>query len=244
MTTTWNPSDKAASIVLSNGNLTAAATGGSEQQLVRSTASHSTGKVYFECQAVNTSDNAIVGFADSSEITLQSPGGGPHSAGWVSSIGIVVNSTTLVSGTYPVNSIIGVAIDIPNKLFWMRIAPVGLWNLSGTADPATGVGGLSIPSLTGNVFIASGGRNSGATTINAGDNGAFSGAIPVGFSAFTPPAPSQSAITAFHIESVLSSGSALAEISSFHIEVSLVQIPAPGPPPPGTVGGNNFFVMA
>jgi hypothetical protein len=44
--------------------------------------------------------------------------------------------------------VVELAVDIPNKLLWLR-KNGGNWNNSGAANPATGAGGLSISSLVG-----------------------------------------------------------------------------------------------
>jgi hypothetical protein len=65
-TSTWNPADKGASVVLSGGNLIAAKAAAGYQS-VRGTISKSSGNRYFEITAVNTSGGAIpliVGVAD------------------------------------------------------------------------------------------------------------------------------------------------------------------------------------
>ena len=64
-TTTWNPSDKGADIVLSNNNLTASGSGG-VNNTVRATTSNSGGKWYFEFALNNPGSNSnacVIGFA-------------------------------------------------------------------------------------------------------------------------------------------------------------------------------------
>ena len=85
--------------------------------------------------------------------------------------------------------IIGVALDLVNQLIWFRVAPSGNWNGSGTANPATGVGGVSLQSIAGvgvplypYAYLQGSGQ---AYTANFGDS-AFTGAVPASFtSGFT-----------------------------------------------------------
>jgi hypothetical protein len=91
-----------------------------------------------------------------------------------------------ISSSFPSianGDVIGIAVDLTAQLVWFRICPSGTWNGSGTANPATGVGGISISSIsTGLLFPmytvgASVGNN---VTANFGAS-AFSGALPSGF---------------------------------------------------------------
>ena len=84
--------------------------------------------------------------------------------------------------------VIGIALDVGAQLAWFRVAPSGNWNGSGTANPATGTGGLSLASIT-NVddcplvgFFPGIGESA---TANFGDS-AFSGAVPSGFTTGWP----------------------------------------------------------
>lgn len=62
---------------------------------------------------------------------------------------VIGNAETAVIGS----QIVGVAIDVDNKKVWFRLN-AGLWNNSGTADPATNVGGFAPASTTGSWFFA------------------------------------------------------------------------------------------
>src|SRR4029077_824676 len=89
-------------------------------------------------------------------------------------------------GVISSGNVIGVALDMTGLLIWFRIAPSGNWNGSGTANPATGVGGISISACFGAqaayaAFASTGSAGNGnAVTANFGDS-AFTGAVPAGF---------------------------------------------------------------
>jgi hypothetical protein len=137
----WNPSDKAAGVVLSNGNRTAAGPGGSSQS-VRGTASKSAGKWYFEvtCDVVGTL--AGVAIADATA-GLGQFGLDTHAWSYRSS-GDVTNNSAVVSSpsAYTSGDIIGVAMDLTAlKLYFSKN---NVWQASG--NPVAGTGGLTISS--------------------------------------------------------------------------------------------------
>jgi hypothetical protein len=75
------------------------------------------------------------------------------------------------------------AVDFTAQLSWFR-KNGGNWNGSGTANPATGVGGNSFSYLTGGPFFIAANLNVGAAsyalTLNAGGT-AYAFAAPAGF---------------------------------------------------------------
>jgi hypothetical protein len=78
-------------------------------------------------------------------------------------------------------------VDCGTNSIWFRVAPAGNWNGSGTANPATPLGGLSVSAIAANgmspagLFFASG----DAVTANFGDS-AFVGGVPSGFTSGFP----------------------------------------------------------
>lgn len=187
--TTWNPADKAAGITLSNGNNTA--TGSSGNNSVRGTTSHaaSTGKYYLEY-------NSITQVGGSGVIGVEN-----------STVGLTTNSTNgmgvgpsgaFPGGTFsasPAGHVVGMAVDTNNKRIWWRY-DAGNWNNSGTADPATNVGGTDYSGMSGGttvfpfVFL----QNGGTCTINT-DGTAFAHAAPSGFSPWDGVAGASGTIT-------------------------------------------------
>jgi len=178
---TWNPSDKSAGITLSNGNLTAVSTatpGG-----VRATQPYSgSGKYYWETTASGWSGNTATGIASASAV-LTTVGATPTQAALVYVSGnIWVNNANSGStlGARGTADTIGIALDVAAGRVWFRVAPSGNWNGSGTANPATNTGGISVSALSGAVYqLFCAGPVVNSCTLNAA--GAFSGTVPSGF---------------------------------------------------------------
>jgi F5/8 type C domain len=183
----WNPDDLL-NITLSNAYLTATATSlaiGS----VRSANQQSTGKFYWEYTLTTFVGNANVGV-----MSATFPLGSYFSTATVGSAGVVNTgivysdgvSSGLNIGTLTTGSVVCIAIDCSARLIWCRLGAAGNWNGSGTANPATGTGGVSI-SLGGSVpvYAAMVGYNGDAVTANFGGS-AFTGAVPSGFTAGFP----------------------------------------------------------
>lgn len=191
MPTTWNPADNVAN-TLSGGNLTAAPSGNGG---VRGTVSVSGGKYYWEytatwgsswaCGGGVANAGAALGYGNSGQTGTITVAGG-------SIAGYVFVNTTDVGvhlGLTPYNgTVIGIALDATNQLIWFRPGPSAIWNNSGTANPATGTGGVSISTVAGPYypFVGFNGITGGqSTTANFGDT-ALVGAVPSGFAAGFP----------------------------------------------------------
>jgi hypothetical protein len=181
-TETWNAADLSA-VTLTNNNLTATGTAAGG---VRSTAGLSSGKLYYEGKITAIQTNSLGIGICTAGANLATINTAYANAAAVNRLGIIFlnGSNSGVSlGMRAVNDIIGLAVDLTARLIWFRVAPAGNWNASGTANPATGAGGISISVLTGAVFcLFSSGANGDAVTANLGAS-AFSGAVPSGFSA-------------------------------------------------------------
>ena len=89
-------------------------------------------------------------------------------------------------GTAVTGNIYGISVDLNARLFWMR-KNNGLWNGNATADPATGVNGISIASGTWAPYLHFGGSGGVATDQYTGNFGqaAYSGTMPSGFTNWT-----------------------------------------------------------
>src|SRR5262245_1816518 len=186
--TTWNPSDKSANITLTSGNLTVSNSTGPDGG-VRSTTSKTTGKVYFEYTTTNLSGgNTGFGLATSSAnlAVIGSVGAGGLMIFASGAIYFNGSGSGLNIGS-PGNNV-AFAIDVPNKLFWARgQSGAGNWNGSGTANPATGAGGLDISALfSTNAVFACVAENSTAANISANFGAtSFIQSMPSGFTAWT-----------------------------------------------------------
>jgi hypothetical protein len=187
--TTWNPADGNGSLQVSANNLVATGifTGG----WVRAYDRHVviTGKLYWEVTAITWAGSGTyfgLGMKPPSPGTNAANAAGVFNSG---AIWLDASSSGLTLGTRAAGDIIGIAVDFAAQLIWFRVAPSGNWNGSGTANPATGVGGLSFGTVFGPVYSAYPcvflNTASDAVITNFGDS-AFSGTPPSGFNAGFP----------------------------------------------------------
>lgn len=180
--TTWSPTDKESGTVLSGANLIATASAGGFGW-VRAAHSLASGKYYWEVVATTFNNGA-------SSIGVATPSA-------VLSSGLTVSGTTAVTqlngvitvsgsnsgsnfGTISAGTRICIALDLDGHLIWYRLGAAGNWNNSGTANPASASGGISVP-LVAPASPAAFLRAANETyTANFGDS-AFTGAVPSGF---------------------------------------------------------------
>jgi hypothetical protein len=201
----WNPADKSPGIALTNNDLTAKNIDNSVCS-TRPVNGQLNGKFYWECTCdTYTYFQNAIGIATRRAIIPQTasvltPGCCVEQGGTIYLNGV----TTGVSlGAITTGNVVCVAVDITNRLIWFRKGAAGNWNGSASANPATGVGGISIISLASSVvypWITIGNTND-QVTANFGDT-AFGGAVPSGFtSGFpTPGPPLAAAITQVGVE--------------------------------------------
>jgi hypothetical protein len=195
--TSWNPND-ISGLTLSNNNFTAAASAAGPQS-VRSTTSQTSGKYCFDIVATAITPNWDAGLA-SSNFVLNVGGGlgidtngigfDPNSAGGFQ--GVFYNNALLNSGasSSPSGEAESFCADLGAGLLWVsnatQRAAGNTWNNSPTANPATGVGGISFTGLTGPYFIIFNSGDAGASaTLNAA--GPLAVTLPTGFSYWQPP---------------------------------------------------------
>lgn len=176
-TTTFDSGNKSANITLSGGNLVAACNStNTNGNVVRSVASHSSGKYYaeFTLGTVVTVGGMGFGLINASQsVTAQYLGDTGNNSIGAYGQGTVFRNNSNV-GTFSAGCISGdvicMAVDLTNQSIWWR-KNGGNWNNSGVADPATNTGGLSITLLAAPLFAAvdletnteSGTANFGAT---------------------------------------------------------------------------------
>lgn len=150
--TTWNPSDKAAVIALSNSDLDAAMASTSGLSGVRAIGGKSVGKYYYETETIaglNNIGQCIWGglCTASQSLTPSTPGQTAHGIGVETTDGNVFQSSAdtavKIYSSVVDGDIIGCAVDLGGKLYWAR-KNGGNWNGSALANPATGVGGIAI----------------------------------------------------------------------------------------------------
>lgn len=186
--TTWNPADLS-NVTLTGSNLIA--TVGTGLGGVRSVASLSSGKYYWEntWTAVNT-NNISSGIALVIASLLPPTTGSAKVArlnGRISINNVDQGAGSSISGgsAVPNGSVICFAVDFTAQVIWIRQGAAGSWNGSGTANPATATGGLSIASIAGAQFAFMTGQTADKITANFGDT-AFTGALPAGFTSGFP----------------------------------------------------------
>ena len=189
MPTTWNPADKVASLTLSNGNLTVTSTLLTDAA-VRAVGSATTGKYYWEVtfNTIIDASEAGTGVIPLSTILTSvgigntgAGGGAANGAIFVNTAFIGINSAISAGGT------MGLAFDAGAHLIWFRSSAAGQWNASGTANPATGVGGANLGAAGVALYPYFRATKSGEViTANFGPAG-FVGTVPAGFtSGFGP----------------------------------------------------------
>jgi hypothetical protein len=229
--TTWNPADKSATMTLSGGNLVATGTGAIAW--VRAVDKKTTGKFYWELTATAWSNsNSGLGFCPSGLANPNLASGAGLCAVYATGI-IFVNGTNVGTlGARSAGDIIGIALDVGAQLAWFRVAPSGNWNGSGTASPGTGVGGLSLTSITNVDDCPLAGFYPGTSesaTANFGDS-AFSGAVPSGFTSGWP-GPTTAQVTQASLEEFITTNPP-AQVTQVSLE-QWASVAAYVPPVPG-----------
>lgn len=188
----WDP-ETITAVTLSGGNLVATGSGSAVDQGCRvpRVLGKTAGKCYFEvtpATANNPGNNAGFGLGTTAS-TYSAMGGSATSGNMIyrssGNIWASGGNTGVTLGAIAANTTIGVAVDLDNRKIWFRKAPAGNWNNNATNNPATNVGGITIPAGTMIPFCIFGGVGGVAgSTVTANFGGsAFSGAVPAGFAA-------------------------------------------------------------
>ena len=152
---------------------------------VISTSGKTSGKYYFEGTFTTLAggNNYGIGIGDPAttytNMSFATTGGMMFRSG-----NIWANGNSGVSlGARSAGNVIGIAADLDNHKIWFRVAPSGNWNNSGTANPATNTGGITITTNTMvpfGIFGGTGGVANNVLTANFGAS-AFTGTVPSGF---------------------------------------------------------------
>jgi hypothetical protein len=175
MTISWSTFHKSAGITLSNSNKTATTSSGNNQ--IRANSPRDKGKRYIEFQNLSGT-TFTVGFGcsamvsdDNTFFAIRFQSSGTYLSTWGSGSGMSLG--TVAGHT------VCFAVDLDNNLLWVRIDN-GNWNGSGTANPATGTGGIAIPerpALDPHAFLQN------ACTVDiVSDSGSWAQTAPSGFS--------------------------------------------------------------
>lgn len=160
--TTWNPSDKGASVTLSNGNRTMskAAAG---QQAVRGTTSHAATGQYYSEFFCTSSGNCIVGQAGSLASLSNPIGFDVDGLGYRADGAVRYNNGTIATyAAYATGDVISMAHDFAAGKLWF--AKNGIWQ---DGSPITGSGGLDIINT---IFLAASAASGDAVTLNCGQD--------------------------------------------------------------------------
>jgi lysophospholipase L1-like esterase len=147
---TFSPIDIASSGVLSNGNRTITNLSGFGNRQVRGFPGVSSGKYCWEISADAFNNLLIVGLVNTANEyngAFQPGTGDNNSIGYFDTGAIEINGTTLAAAaTWTGGDIIQECQDFTANLAWFRRVRSGVaqsWNGNGSANPSTGVGGVS-----------------------------------------------------------------------------------------------------
>lgn len=178
--TTFNPSDKAGTVTLSGGNLVMTGTGGNTG--VRTVLGVSSGKVYWEVTATNWADfYSCVGFSLSS-FNLNFFNNGNAGSASVNFGGAIWNngSNVISIGNGATGTVMCFAVDMTNKLWWIKKGVGGAWTGTAAGDPVAGTNGISLTWASA-IYPTVGGDGAGEVwTANFGAS-AFAGVMPAGY---------------------------------------------------------------
>lgn len=194
--TTLDLATSATTLAIYNDRLWLANIIGQNAANAKATTSHTTGKWVFAAnlRQHSTSNAVMIGLALPSLSVSAQVGTTANSVAVWHDGAVYVNATTFASTiganaalNYTGGGELQVATDFDAKLIWFRVG-TGLWNNNASADPSTGVGGVSIAGITGTViptFLVGTtlAQNQDILTLNFGQF-AFQNALPTGFSAW------------------------------------------------------------
>jgi hypothetical protein len=154
-TLTWDSGKKAASVTLSNGNLTASLGSTSVYSNVLANGSgRSSGKYYFEVTINNvTVDGQGVGVGNASTSLTGITGGSNDSISWRANGDVRLVSVLTTIQTWTTGNVLAIAYDLTAQKIWFRSNSSTNWNNSGAADPATGTGGISTATLNAGPYF-------------------------------------------------------------------------------------------
>ncbi len=166
-TTTWNNLDRDANITLTGGNLTFT-DGATAYSHVRSIASHSSGKFYWEilCVFSGGTNNQTMGICNSTAPLNNYLGSDTNSMGWIGDGRVLVNNVVITNiQVWLVGDVLCFAHDLGNNHIWFRTNG-GNWNndVIGNQNPATNTGGITTTGMAAGPYFAIGGG------LNIGDS--------------------------------------------------------------------------
>lgn len=173
---TLNPYKKAASITLSNSNLTATGTGSSvEATCYGSKPRTSDSRIFKLVVTTVVTDDPTVGIANDSSSTAHSigdSGDSNNSVGWTNGGGVFLNGVSIgTAAGFASGNTLWIAVNDSTQKIWCRVGS-GNWNNSGAANPDTGTGGFSYAGINaGQIYPAT-------TYFDGGEVVVFDGTAP------------------------------------------------------------------
>lgn len=185
---TYNIAAATAHIALMDSDRQVVSTNAALAEFVPSHTFRTAGKFYLETfYTMGLSSSSSFGFANASynaNVSLSA-----HSAMFTGYGSILVDTIRLIDFTTPqfTSQVIGFAVDLDNKQFWVRVGATGFWNNNAAGNPATNRFGVSIAGIIGAGLAPE--AMLLATTENVDTNFgqlAFAGVPPGGFMAGWP----------------------------------------------------------
>lgn len=179
---TLNPSDKAAVIALSGGNLIATHSGTTGFANVRAVTPVTSGLCYAELTITSGTANIMFGLAESGMSLTAQPGFTTTTSHcyWYADA-VYFNSAT-VTNMVGSGTLVQIALNKNTNRIWYRRG--GNWNNNVSADPSTGVGGFDISAMGATLYPFVGiFTDTNSATVNFGAT-AYTGTPPSGFGNF------------------------------------------------------------
>ena len=178
--TTWNPADKSASIILSNGNLTAEKANVAGTHAVRSITGVSSGKWYWEVTIdVDTGSERYngIGIGTSDAALNLDPGHDANGYGYWGRDGKkYYNAVGTAFGSIYSTAVIGIALDMDAGKIWWSLN--GVWQASGNPGAGTNEAYSGIVGTFYAMYSAYGRGNQATANFGAS---AFAYTVPSGF---------------------------------------------------------------
>jgi hypothetical protein len=158
----WDDTFSTDNLTYSNGSLQVNNTANATRY-ARSAQGQTTGKRCFVITAIGT-----LVFAGVGNINAAIGGGanGTDKAGWLFPALVFTGGSTGMGATLRTAATIIIAVDLDADLLWLKAGAASIWNNNASADPVTGVGGVSISGLPSSVVPMVGmaaGTGNGAT---------------------------------------------------------------------------------
>lgn len=116
---------------------------------------HSAGKKTFKVTVAHAISNVAIGLSQASWNTAPFPpsfAGATGTSAWYSDGSVYMAGAVVATvASYAVGDDLYIHTDADNKTIWFQKGAAGFYNNSGSANPATNTGGISISSLTGSL---------------------------------------------------------------------------------------------